>query len=211
GEHNDHSQHDVLNGILQSQLRASATDDGHDGRSRQCAEDGAAPAVQTAAADDDGGDNLEFETGPGRGLAGGESGEMEQAGDADEQSRDGVDGDLVEGDVDAAKPRGGFVGAECEDVPAEDGVPQHQAEREGEQHRQPHAQRQSAEQDMRIDLDFAPEVIGANAEEVAHQLGNLRVGVRADRGRVREDFGDAQEDGHGSEGDDKGDHAQIAD
>src|SRR4051794_7473209 len=110
GEDDDGAGGNFLDAGLEAELGAAVSEDGHDERADERAEDAALAAVEARAADDDGGDDVEFHAHGGGRIALADVGELEDACDAGEGGADDVDEDFHAVDGDAAEAGGLFVG-----------------------------------------------------------------------------------------------------
>ena len=126
----DQPLHDELNvgvDVLELEnVRKQAEDENADER----AGEPAAPTHQARAADDDGGDRVELETGAGIGFALPVLGDEEDAGDPGQQPGNQVGRELDLGDLDARELGGLDVAADRIDVAAEGGETQNRAEQD---------------------------------------------------------------------------------
>ena len=102
-------------------MSGTTSQDRHGQRSDHRAKNASGAAVQTGAADDDGRDDIQFNSDGGAGVTLAQAGKLHDAGDAEENSGEGVNADLNQASSNAAQARCGFVRADGKDVSAENG------------------------------------------------------------------------------------------
>lgn len=136
-EHDDRTDHNLLDGVRPAHLEAPAAQQRHDEGPDQGAENGAFPAGEASTADHGGGDDVQLLADRHGGVADRELPEDQHPGDSGESAAETVQADLADCHRDSAQAGGGFVRTDGEGVPPEDGVVQDKADQEREAEHQP--------------------------------------------------------------------------
>ena len=173
-------------------LDGAVAEDGHYEGTDHGAKNAARAAAETCAANDDRGDDVEFETDGTGGVALREAGELHKAGEAEENSGETVNDGFVKLDADAAEAGGGFVGADGEDVTAKNGALHDQGHETCKGDGYPNS-----------GGDGKKWVIGI------HEISDGAVGRRADSLTAGEPFCGTSSDAHHTESNDEGHHAKA--
>lgn len=189
-------------------MSAAVADDGHDEGTANGSQDVAASPFEAGTSDHDGGDDAEFEADSGGGATGGEFGELVDSGDADEDSREGVEEDFESGDIDSTEACGGFIGADGVEVPAEDGPAEDGSDGDGEEQGDEDSRGNTNREAYEGKLEIAGET--NPAIEFGEPVRDFVEGW-SDGGFSGEDLGDAEGDGHGSQGDDERNDSEPTD
>ena len=121
GEKEDAAEDDVLPKSREAEEVDSDREDADEKDADEGANDCALPPEEACAADDDGGDDLEFPFVAGLGIAGAEGGGLDDSGKAAEGTGDGIDEEFDFLDVDAGEAGGFFISPDGVDLSAEDG------------------------------------------------------------------------------------------
>src|SRR5581483_890958 len=194
GQDDDEANDDFLGEILPAHLVGTVAEDGHDQGANHRAENAAGAAVQAGAADDDGGDDVQFEAdGDGR-VALGEARELHESGQADKQAGKGINQSFLQRHPDAAEAGGGFIGADGEDVATKNGLAHNNRNQAGEGDGDPDSEGQRKQGGGRLQR---------------HQMIDGRGGGNVDRLIAGQPFGRAAQDAHHAESDDERGHVET--
>src|SRR5690606_32865238 len=165
--------------------------DAHDERAHQRPQDAPPPAGQAGPAEDDGGDGVQLVAGAGGGLGRDQPGRQDQARQAGEKARRGVDQGLHPGHGNAGQAAGLLIAPHRVDEPPPPGPGEEDPEDQVGDQKDDHRNGEGAQ------VPAADEAVG----RIPDQDG-APVGV---------DQGEAPGPGHGGEGDDEGGQVGVGD
>ena len=222
-DHDDHADQDLLHVARPAHLLAAVPEEGHHERPHHRAHDRALAAAQAAAPDHHGGDHVELGAGGHGRVALAKPRHLHHAREAEEQAGHAVDRELEPRGIDAAGARGGLARAEREDAAAEDGAPQHEGHRRGEQECYPDAGREHHPGNRRegdgqlvdpglgrVDRGLAGQPLRGAARNPEHaQGGDERHHPQARDGEAAREADDTPRDDRGQHGEDRRQQAMF--